>query len=541
MKVMGVCMEWRRSVMTRREYRSTGLARRVGWLLGFERVARDGRRRRSSLGRRMTTKTTTRRKRARDEDDDGDAVKTKTKTTTKRSTTTKTKTTCPYLDTIDAHALGNFDFEKKCAVSLSPINVYACLTCGKYYAGRGRATHAYAHALESSHHLFMRLRDGKTWCLPDGYEVTGDEGGDASASLRRIREVLRPTYEEEYVKETLERRSTWRRALDGTEFLVGCVGLNRVSAAYESTSESSARDFGASAVLQALNRVPLLRRALLLHDDSSDSDSSLFGALSSLTKKIWNEKNFKGHSSPHEFARAARERAGKTGASLMNGDAAQFTRWLLNELIRDEKKKSATKHSVVESCFRGRIEILDADDDDAKKVAPFLTLTVDLPDAPLFQDVMEKKIIPQVSLEHKLLKKFDGVTVDPKTRKRYRLRELPPYLVVVVSRFAKNNFFVEKNPTIVTFPTRGLNLAAHIPVPAGDETSATYDLIANVAHDGTPENGSYRAHALHAPDNAWYEIQDLIVQEVLPQQVTLAETFIQIYERRREEARARSP
>ena len=63
----------------------------------------------------MTTKTTTRRKRARDEDDDGDAVKTKTKTTTKRSTkptTTKTKT-CPYLDTIDAHALGNFDFEKK--------------------------------------------------------------------------------------------------------------------------------------------------------------------------------------------------------------------------------------------------------------------------------------------------------------------------------------------------------------------------------------------------------------------------------------------
>ena len=144
----------------------------------------------------MPTKpTTTRRKRARDEDDENDAVK----TTTKKPTTKKpTTTTCPYLDTIDAHALGNFDFEKKCAVSLSPINVYACLTCGKYYAGRGRATHAYAHALESSHHLFMRLRDGKTWCLPDGYEVTGDEGGDASASLRRIREVLRPTYEEEY-------------------------------------------------------------------------------------------------------------------------------------------------------------------------------------------------------------------------------------------------------------------------------------------------------------------------------------------------------
>ena len=73
--------------MTRREYRSTGLARRVGWLLGFERVARDGRGRRSSLGRRMTTTTTTRRKRARDEDDEDDAVKT-TKTTTKNPTKT---------------------------------------------------------------------------------------------------------------------------------------------------------------------------------------------------------------------------------------------------------------------------------------------------------------------------------------------------------------------------------------------------------------------------------------------------------------------
>lgn len=477
-------------------------------------------------------------KRARgDDEDDGDAPATMTATmktkTSDDGAAAKNVVACPYLDTIDPLALGNFDFEKKCAVSLSPINVYACLTCGKYYAGRGRSTHAYAHALESSHHLFMRLRDGKTWCLPDGYEVTSDEG-ESAAALRRIRDVLRPTYAETYVRETLERRSTWRRALDGTEFLVGCVGLNRVSAAYASTSggEAAARDFGASAVLQALNRVSLLRRALLLHDDTEDS--SLFAALSSLTKKIWNAKNFKGHSSPHEFARAARERADKTGASLMSGDAAQFTRWLLNELIKDEKKKNKT-NSVVESCFRGRIEILDADADDAdaaNKVVPFLTLTVDLPDAPLFQDVMEKKIIPQVSLEHKLLKKFDGVTVDPKTRKRYRLRELPPYLVVVVSRFAKNNFFVEKNPTIVTFPTRGLNLAAHIPVPAGDEMSATYDLIANVAHDGTPENGSYRAHAFHAPENAWYEIQDLLVQEVLPQQVTLAETFIQIYERR---------
>ena len=29
----------------------------------------------------------------------------------------------------------DFDFEKLCSVSLSHINVYACLVCGKYFQG----------------------------------------------------------------------------------------------------------------------------------------------------------------------------------------------------------------------------------------------------------------------------------------------------------------------------------------------------------------------------------------------------------------------
>lgn len=49
---------------------------------------------------------------------------------------------CPYLDTINRHML-DFDFEKLCSVSLSRINVYACLVCGKYFQGRGPNTHAY--------------------------------------------------------------------------------------------------------------------------------------------------------------------------------------------------------------------------------------------------------------------------------------------------------------------------------------------------------------------------------------------------------------
>lgn len=42
---------------------------------------------------------------------------------------------CPYLDTINRHVL-DFDFEKLCSVSLTRINVYACLVCGKYFQVR---------------------------------------------------------------------------------------------------------------------------------------------------------------------------------------------------------------------------------------------------------------------------------------------------------------------------------------------------------------------------------------------------------------------
>lgn len=79
---------------------------------------------------------------------------------------------CPYLDTINRQFL-DFDFEKLCSVSLSRINVYACLVCGKYFQGRGTNTHAYTHSVAESHHVFLNLHTLKFYCLPDNYEIIG--------------------------------------------------------------------------------------------------------------------------------------------------------------------------------------------------------------------------------------------------------------------------------------------------------------------------------------------------------------------------------
>ena len=89
-----------------------------------------------------------------------------------------------YLDTIDRSVL-DFDFEKLCSVTLSNINVYACLVCGKYYQGRGPKSHAYYHALEVGHHVYVNMQTKKVYVLPEGYEVK-------SKSLDDIKFVVDP-------------------------------------------------------------------------------------------------------------------------------------------------------------------------------------------------------------------------------------------------------------------------------------------------------------------------------------------------------------
>jgi U4/U6.U5 tri-snRNP-associated protein 2 len=79
-----------------------------------------------------------------------------------------------YLDTINRHML-DFDFEKVCSVSMSNINIYACLVCGNYFQGtdramsnsfvtnlsyhpgRGKSSHAYFHSMHKDHHVFLNL------------------------------------------------------------------------------------------------------------------------------------------------------------------------------------------------------------------------------------------------------------------------------------------------------------------------------------------------------------------------------------------------
>ncbi|EPB74732.1 ubiquitinyl hydrolase 1 [Ancylostoma ceylanicum] len=168
------------------------------------------------------------------------------------------------------------------------------------------------------------------------------------------------------------------------------------------------------------------------------------------------------------------------------------------------------------------------------KELPFLYLALDLPPAPLYRDEQMQNIIPQVPLTA-LLQKFNGTTekeyktYNENIMKRFELLRLPEYLIITYKRFHKNQWFVEKNPTIVNFPISNVDLYDCLSEDTrGEHKYTTYDLVANVVHDGKPDSGTYRIQLVHVGSRKWFELEDLHVKEILPQMIVLAESYIQV-------------
>jgi U4/U6.U5 tri-snRNP-associated protein 2 len=449
-----------------------------------------------------------------------------------------------YLDTINRSVL-DFDFEKLCSVSLSNINVYACLICGKYYQGRGPKSHAYFHALEVGHHVYINMGSQKVYVLPEGYEVT-------SKSLDDIKFVSDPTYTKEQVmKLDKEAKTAW--SLSGKEYTPGFVGMNNIKA----------NDYF-NVVVQALSHVPPLRNYFML--ESFSSSPELAKRLSILVRKIWNPRAFKTHVSPHELLQEISLKSNKKFTLTNQSDPVEFLSWFLNNLhlaLGGSKTKAGS--SMIQQVFQGKLKVesqaitakADAGDrlrfEEAAEVKVdvnrFMLLTLDLPAAPLFQDELERNIIPQIPLTS-ILSKYDGLKAQEhlNQRKRYRLlHPLPPYLLFHIKRFSKNKFVEERNPTIVTFDARNLDLSPYVePNPSLHPPGEPiwYDLVANIVHEavrgredsveGEAERHVWKCQIKDGGREEWVQVQDLFVEKTQRELLYLGESYLQVWERRRE-------
>ncbi|KAL1654928.1 Ubiquitin carboxyl-terminal hydrolase 10 [Didymella pomorum] len=448
-----------------------------------------------------------------------------------------------YLDTINRKVL-DFDFEKLCSVTLSNINVYACLVCGKYFQGRGPKSQAYFHALEEGHHVYVNMETKKVYVLPEGYEVK-------SKSLDDIKFVVDPRMSKtEVARLDKDAKVSWD--LSNKEYTPGYVGMNNIKA----------NDYF-NVVIQALSHVVPLRNYFMLEDLSSRPQ--IAQRYSTLVRKIWNPRAFKTHVSPHELLQEIALRSSKRFNLTEQSDPVDFLSWFLNNLhLAVGGSKTKPGSSIVQKVFQGNLKIesqeitarADAGDrlrfeDAAVKsaITKFMILTLDLPAAPLFQDALEKNIIPQVPLTT-ILNKYNGIQPQEKMKDRVRYRllhPLPPYLLFNIKRFSKNKFVSERNPTIVTFPVnQSLDMSPYVePNPKAHPPGEPiyYDLVANITHEavkkkddsveGEQESKVWRVQLKDRSRDKWFSVQDLFVEEERAETLFTKEAYLMVWERRK--------
>ncbi|EXJ65403.1 ubiquitin thiolesterase [Cladophialophora yegresii CBS 114405] len=480
-----------------------------------------------------------------------------------------------YLDTINRSLL-DFDFEKLCSVTLSNINVYACLVCGKYFQGRGPQSQAYQHALELDHHVFINMETKKVYVLPEGYEVK-------NKSLDDIKYVVDPKYTVEEVK-MLDKDPKESTDLANKRYRPGFIGMNNIKA----------NDY-LNVVVQTLAHVTPLRDFFLLQQFPLTA-AQLPVRFSTLVRKLWNPRAFRSHVSPHELLQEIALRSSKRFTLTQQSDPVELLTWVLNSLHSMLGGSRKALSSPIHRCFQGKLRMesqaitakADTTGDRLRfeessniktDIHPYLILTLDLPPVPLFRDAVESKnIIPQVPLTT-LLQKYNGLSAMERAAHRVRhrlLHPLPPYLLFHVKRFSKNKFVAERNPTIVTFPSpRGLDMSPYVePNPSVHPPGEPilYDMVANIILDTTSvaTTGGEDTNAADAANMAvgaeglrvawkvqlrdkaaaysqrsdlpeWLEIQDLWVQRAESETLFTREGYLMVWERRRERKKGKQP
>ncbi|CAR28463.1 hypothetical protein ZYGR_0S00930 [Zygosaccharomyces rouxii] len=426
-----------------------------------------------------------------------------------------------FLETIDERKL-DFDLEKRCSVTLSPLNCYCCLVCGKYLRGRSENTPAFLHSVNEDHHVFVNFNSLKVYLLPDNVEVE-DKG--RIQILARIRNAIRPSFSREEIDNSPHECFD----LNNQQYTNGFVGFNNNASGNDSIN----------VILSLLSHIIPLRDHFLLQDYLEEDE--IVQRLGIIIRKLWSPKLFKPYVSSEEFL--AYISVVDPNISSKVNDPRQIFIWLVNNLI----KKSSELSRILSDSFQGNVQVvtipikpvLDAKGDVVKfqretahekhSTVPFWSLTLDLPPTPLFKDNRNANDLPQVRIEE-LLKKFDGKQEQQFAQglRKYKLIRLPRYLILHFNRFDKKNPLTVKgrNQTLVEFSQKI------------EFQNSRYTLVANVVHDtiGTTafdndDKSVWRIQLLNPTNDQWVELDGTLNRLKERELLFLQETYMQVWRR----------
>lgn len=428
-----------------------------------------------------------------------------------------------FLETINPRKL-DFDFDKICSVTLSHLNVYCCLVCGKYFQGRQENTPAFLHSLNENHHVFINFNSLKVYLLPGGIEV--DDHGKIQL-LQTVRYAISPVFTKEEIWDFPKQCFDLRNRM----YVNGFIGLNN-------TSGSGC----VNVILLAIAHMTPIRDYFLLQDTNKEDE--LVKRLAIIIRKVWSVRLFKQHVSTDEFF--AYVSVNYKGVVNQSQDPRTFLLWLINTLV----KKSKLLDSILSKNCQGKLqmttipfrEVYDEnenlkefhreDQKQKKIVAPFWSLSLNLPPRPLFKDGINANDLPQVTLGE-LLTKFNGVKEQEMLHcvKKYSLTHLPQYLMLHFDRFEKGaqQPVKNRNQTLVEFPL------------AMELKNTRYELLANIVHEpskqaatnteiGEDERSHWKIQLHNSKTDQWIELDGNTIRTREKELLFLNETYIQIWE-----------
>lgn len=428
---------------------------------------------------------------------------------------------------------------------------------------------------------------------------------------------MHPTFTKQEII-NLDTKVEYSHALNNTDYLPGVIGMNNLN-----------NTDWLNVIIQSLMRVCPLRNYFIEENNYIEYNSVLVKRFGEFVRKYFNGRNFKGQVSPHELLQAISHESKKKFQIGKKSDSLAFLSWFLNKLHKELNGNKKHNSSIISETFQGQVivhkyepiknltkqfkdeiskdknlsknivqipQYSDSDDEYylcVEKI-PFFFVLLNLPEMPLFKDSQQEKFIPQIPISE-LLDKFNGNRVEYLAKgviKTYKFGRLPKYLIIAYKRFVENNFFVEKNSTIVNFGLKNLDLKDYLfPIDADknelgklstkqlraklikygakhskskskskSKTNANevnkikekselinqivakfpdksrwktkYDLVANICHKGDYHNGVFSALTYHQANNVWYEMEDLHVKETMPQLVVVSEAYIQLWKRK---------
>lgn len=274
----------------------------------------------------------------------------------------------------------DFDFERVCSKSLSNINVYACLVCGKFFQGRGRGSWAYRHAVGDNHRVWLNLSTEKVcsnpttqspnelhiwiracqrstiiiykpsaeaqfYVLPEGYPVS-------DPSLNDILAVLSPRYTDASLSALSRLPTKPAYSLSNTPFTPGYIGINNV-----------AHHSYLNVIIHLLLHIPPIRSFFLspstpqLLPTARPTPTELVARFATLARRLWNSRLFKAQVSPHEFLQEVNKRSAGKFSMAQQGDPVEFLGWLLNTLHKDLGGTKKRGSSVVYQALQGMVRI----------------------------------------------------------------------------------------------------------------------------------------------------------------------------------------